>query len=146
MYVYERFNGILKSFVRNQAYPEGSMVQGYCTEEDVEWALNYADPSNPIGVPKSRHEGRLIGKATIGKKAITPDSHLFRCAHFHMLQQMSISSEYFNEHKEVLLRDNLSYAVFMPKPSTHRMHDPGSNVPHIRPKEFTENQMSQYKV
>jgi hypothetical protein len=36
----------------------------------------------------------------------------------------------------------LSYPVFMPKPSTHRMHDPGSNVSHIRPKGFTENQMS----
>jgi hypothetical protein len=59
MYAYERFNGILKSFVRNRAYPEGSMVQGYYTEEDVEWALNYANPSNLIGVPKSHHEGRL---------------------------------------------------------------------------------------
>jgi hypothetical protein len=37
---------------------------------------------------------------------------------------------------------NLSYPVFMPKPSTHQMHDPGSNVPHIRPKGFTKNQMS----
>jgi hypothetical protein len=36
MYAYERFNGILKSFIRNRAYPEGSMVQGYCTEEAVE--------------------------------------------------------------------------------------------------------------
>jgi hypothetical protein len=27
-----------------------------------EWALNYVDPSNMIGVPKSRHEGRLIEK------------------------------------------------------------------------------------
>jgi hypothetical protein len=62
MYAYERFNAILKSFVRNRAYPEGSMVQGYCTEEVVEWALNYADPSNPIGVPMSRHEGKLIEK------------------------------------------------------------------------------------
>jgi hypothetical protein len=26
MYAYERFNGVLKSFVRNQTYPEGSMV------------------------------------------------------------------------------------------------------------------------
>jgi hypothetical protein len=26
MYAYERFNEILKSFIRNQAYPEGSMV------------------------------------------------------------------------------------------------------------------------
>jgi hypothetical protein len=32
------------------------MVQGYCTVEAVEWALNYVDPSNPIGVPKSRYE------------------------------------------------------------------------------------------
>jgi hypothetical protein len=27
MYAYERFNGILKTFIRNQAYPKGSMVQ-----------------------------------------------------------------------------------------------------------------------
>jgi hypothetical protein len=109
MYAYERFNGILKSFVRNRAYPEGSMVQGYYTEEAVEWVLNYADPSNSIGVPKSRHEGRLTRKETIGKKAITPNPHLFRCAHFHVLQQMSIVCEYFDEHKEMLLRDNLGH-------------------------------------
>jgi hypothetical protein len=105
MYVYERFNSVLKSFIRNQAYPMGSMVQGYCTEKAVEWVLNYADLSNPIGVPMSHHARRLTGKGTIGKKAVTPDPHLFRCAHFHVLQQMSIVSEYFNEHKEVLLRD-----------------------------------------
>jgi hypothetical protein len=107
MYAYERFNGILKSFVRNRAYPEGCMVQEYCTEEAVEWALNYGNPSNPIGVPKSHDEGRLTGKGTIGKKAIAPDPHLFCCTHFHVLQQMSIMSEYLNGHKEVLLRDNL---------------------------------------
>jgi hypothetical protein len=106
MYAYERFNGILKSFIRNRAYPEGSMLQGYCTEEVVGWVLNYADPSNPIDVPKSCHEGRLTGKGIIGKKAITPYPHLFCCAHFHVLQQMSIVSEYFDEYKEVLLRDN----------------------------------------
>jgi hypothetical protein len=62
------------------------MVQGYCTEEAVEWALNYAEPSNPIGVFLSRHEGRLTEKGTIEKKVITPNQHLFRCAHFHVLQ------------------------------------------------------------
>jgi hypothetical protein len=77
MYAYERFNGILKVFIRNRAYPEGSMVQGDCTDKVVEWALNYADPSNPIVVPKSRHERRLTGKGTIGKKVITLDPHLF---------------------------------------------------------------------
>jgi hypothetical protein len=35
MYVYERFNDILKLFIRNRAYPKGSMVQEYCTEESV---------------------------------------------------------------------------------------------------------------
>jgi hypothetical protein len=36
MYAYERFNGILKSFVRNRAYHEGNMVQGYCIEEAMD--------------------------------------------------------------------------------------------------------------
>jgi hypothetical protein len=85
MYTYERFNGILKSFVRNRAYPEGSMVQGYCTEEVIEWTLNYVDPSNPIGVPKSRHDRRITEKGTIGKNAITLDPNLFRYTHFHIL-------------------------------------------------------------
>jgi hypothetical protein len=39
----------------------------------------------------------------------------------------------------------LSYPVFMPKRSSHHMHDPGSIVPHIRPKVFTDNQMSLIK-
>jgi hypothetical protein len=39
----------------------------------------------------------------------------------------------------------LSYTVFMPKPSTHRIHDPGSIIPHIRLKVFTDNQMSRIK-
>jgi hypothetical protein len=37
---------------------------------------------------------------------------------------------------------NSVISVFMPKLSTHRMHDPGSIVPHIRPKLFIDNQMS----
>jgi hypothetical protein len=84
MYAFERFNSILKSFDRN--HPEGSLVQGYCIEEAVEWAINYTDLSNPIGVPKSRHEGRLTGNGTIEKKTITPYPNLFCCAHFHVLQ------------------------------------------------------------
>jgi hypothetical protein len=36
----------------------------------------------------------------------------------------------------------LSYPIFMPKSSTHHMHNPRSIVPHIRPKVLTDNQMS----
>jgi hypothetical protein len=72
----------------------------------MQWTLNYADVSKPIGVPKSHHEGRIAGKGTIGKKAIAPYPYLFRCAHFHVLQRMSVASRYLDAHKEVLLRDN----------------------------------------
>jgi hypothetical protein len=41
--------------------------------------------------------------------------------------------------------DSLSYPVFMPKSSIHRMHDPRSIVPHIQPKVFTDNQISRIK-
>jgi hypothetical protein len=68
MYTYERFNDILKSFVRNQAYPEGSMVQGYCTKEAVELALNYTDPINPIGVHKYRHDGDSQEKRALKRR------------------------------------------------------------------------------
>jgi hypothetical protein len=57
-----------------------------------------------IGVPKSHHEGRLTGKGTIGKKAITLDPNLFHRSHLHVLQQMSIVSEYLYENKDVFLR------------------------------------------
>jgi hypothetical protein len=39
----------------------------------------------------------------------------------------------------------MSYPIFMPRSSTHRMYDPGSIVPHIQPKVFTDNQMSRIK-
>jgi hypothetical protein len=41
--------------------------------------------------------------------------------------------------------DTLSYPIFTPKSSTHRMHDLGSIVPHIWPKVLTDNQMSRIK-
>jgi hypothetical protein len=96
----------MKSFMRNQTYPNGSIVQGYYTEEAVEWALNYSNPNNPIGFLKSRHEGRFTGKETIGNKVITIDPNLFHHTHFHVLQQMSIVFKYLDKQKK-LLRDNL---------------------------------------
>jgi hypothetical protein len=36
----------------------------------------------------------------------------------------------------------MSYLVFMPKPSSHHMHDSRTIVPHIQPKVIIDNQMS----
>jgi len=70
MFPYERYMGILKSFVNNRKYPEGNIISRYGTEEVVEWSMTYLDPDNPIGVPHSRHEGRLDGVGTLGKKSM----------------------------------------------------------------------------
>jgi hypothetical protein len=48
-------------------------------------------------------------------------------------------------HVEKNMCEALSYPVFTPKQSTHRMHDPGSIVPYIRSKVFTDNQISRIK-
>jgi hypothetical protein len=53
---------------------------------------------------KSRDHGHA--RSDLKKKAITSNPQLFRYVHFHVLQQISIMSEYLAEHKEVLLRDN----------------------------------------
>jgi hypothetical protein len=63
---------------------------------------------------------------------------------------VSVPAEEHNIHRHTspLIPQVVPTAVilnFMPKPSTHRMHDPGSIVPHIQPKVFTDNQMSRIK-
>jgi hypothetical protein len=67
MFPYEKFFGFRKSLVHNRLFLEGAIVRAYETIEAVEWAMGYNDLENPIGVPCSRHEGRLSGVRTLGK-------------------------------------------------------------------------------
>jgi hypothetical protein len=53
MYTYERHMVVMKGYVRNRAYPEGSMIEGYTTEEVIECCIYYMKDENPIGVPVS---------------------------------------------------------------------------------------------
>jgi hypothetical protein len=58
---------------------------------------------------------------------------------------MKIISHAWRSYKSKLVkiwRNQVSYQILQAKPCTHHMHDPGSNVPHIRPKVFTDNQIS----
>jgi hypothetical protein len=77
MFPYERFYGFLKSLVHNWLFMEGAIVRGYETIEAVEWVMGYMDRQNPIGVPRSRHESRLSGDGTMGKRLDTPDADAF---------------------------------------------------------------------
>jgi hypothetical protein len=56
-----------------------------------------------IGVPVSRHLGRLIGKGTLGKKSINANDHAsLSKAHFTVLQQSTLVSPYIEEHKQIV--------------------------------------------
>ncbi|XP_066387109.1 uncharacterized protein [Miscanthus floridulus] len=84
-------------------HPEGSIAQGYGTEEVIEFCVDFIPDIAPIGVPESRHEGRLNGKGTLGKKTyIGMEDDYFNKAHYTVLQNSSLVHPYIEIHKEFL--------------------------------------------
>jgi hypothetical protein len=65
MFHFKRFMGVLKKYVHNCARPEVSISKGNGTEEVIEFCVDFIPDLKPIGVPESRHEGRLGGKQPI---------------------------------------------------------------------------------
>jgi hypothetical protein len=65
--------------------------------------VDYVDELCPIGVPVSRHEGRLIGKGTLGKKSINASDHAsLSKAHFTVRQLSALVAPYIEEHKQIV--------------------------------------------
>ena len=103
MFPFERYFAVLKKYVRNRARPEGSIAKGYVTEEVIEFCVDYVDELCPIVVPVSRHEGRLIGKGTLGRKSVNASDHAtLRKAHLTILQQSTLVVSYMEEHKQMV--------------------------------------------
>jgi hypothetical protein len=87
MYPYERHMVVMKGYVHNHAHPEGSTIEGYTTEEVIECCRDYMKDGNPIGVPVSRHHGRLSGKVTKGHKSFIDVTYQrVHEAHFSIMQ------------------------------------------------------------
>lgn len=86
MYPYERHMGTLQDKAKNKANPEGSIINGIKAEEAANFCVIFLARAEEIGVPKSRHEGRLQGKGTIGRKAVRPPLEIFRKSHCFLLQ------------------------------------------------------------
>nr|CAH65856.1 OSIGBa0126J24.1 [Oryza sativa] len=108
MFPFERYMGVLKKYVHNRARPEASIAKGYGTEEVIEFCVEFIEDLRPIGVPESRHKGRLRGKGTLGRKAImTVDNNLFRKAHFTVLQHSSLVAPYIEEHLALVRARNI---------------------------------------
>jgi len=103
IFPFERFMGVLKKYVHKCAQPEGSIAKGYRTEEVIEFYVDFIPDLDSIGVPKSRHQGRLSGKGTLGKKAyIGKEDDYFRKAHYTVLQNSSLVDPYIEVHKDIV--------------------------------------------
>ena len=82
-------------------------MEGYTTEEIVECCTDYINDSTSIGLPISRHEGRLSGKGTKGRKSFTDrDYQRIDKAHFSVLQQSEIVGPYFEKHLREISDNN----------------------------------------
>jgi len=103
MFPFERFMGVLKKYVHSRSRPEGSIAQGYGTEEVIEFYVDFIPDIDPIGIPESRHEGRLSGKGTLGKKTyIGTESDYFNKAHYTVLQNSLLVDLYIEVHKDFI--------------------------------------------
>ncbi|XP_076912650.1 uncharacterized protein LOC143571021 [Bidens hawaiensis] len=102
MYSFERYMGVLKGHVRNRNRPEGSIIEGYTSEEVIEFCKGV----DSVDVPKTRHSGRLEGHAVVGLKAIIPNCEDVQTAHLVVLKHMVCLAPYVNEHMEMLRSTN----------------------------------------
>jgi hypothetical protein len=51
MYLYKYHMVVLMGYVRNRAHPEGSMIEGYTTEDVIVCYADYIKDGKPLGVP-----------------------------------------------------------------------------------------------
>jgi hypothetical protein len=72
---------VLKAYVRNHAHPEGSIMEGYTTEEVVECCTDYIKDGKWIGLPIPLHEGRLRGKGRMSQKTFVDRDYSLSKAH-----------------------------------------------------------------
>jgi hypothetical protein len=71
--------------------------------EVIEFCIDFILDLNPIGVPKSWHEGRLSGKRALGKKAyIGKEDNYFCKAHYTVLQNSSLVDPYIEVNKDIV--------------------------------------------
>ncbi|GJZ86711.1 uncharacterized protein Tco_0658321 [Tanacetum coccineum] len=78
---------------------EGSIIEGYATEEAIEFYTDYSNRVKTVGITQSRHEGRLHREGTLGRQDFSPNIDDLREAHFTVLQHMTCIAPYIYEHK-----------------------------------------------
>ena len=107
MWTYERFMPTLNRYVHNRAYPEGSMIEAYTTEEAVNWCMRYIRDGRVIGLPVHHHEGKTSGMGCTGRKVRTDVANrTVQEAHYSILHQLVSMEKYIEKHLEEIRAAN----------------------------------------
>ena len=103
MFPFEGFMGVLKKYVHNRNRPEGSISMGHQTEDVIGFCIDFIPGLKKMGLPKSRYQGRLNGKGTLGRDSIIcRDGYSWSQAHYIVLQNSALVAPYMEEHKNIL--------------------------------------------
>jgi hypothetical protein len=103
MWTYEHFMSILNRYVLNRAHPEGSIIEGYSTEEVIESCLGYLQNNVSLGLPTPQFLERLEGVGMVGRKIfIDKDFKGVQQAHYSILQHLTIMTPLVNEHLSMI--------------------------------------------
>ncbi|XP_050902383.1 uncharacterized protein LOC127112997 [Lathyrus oleraceus] len=105
MYPFERYMKILKGYVKNYYRPEASIVERYITEEAIEFCTDYLSDAKPVGLPKSRHDGRCDGKGTRLKVKHMGEGEVFQ-AHLYILNNTDEVHPYLSTHQTIVKAKN----------------------------------------
>jgi hypothetical protein len=120
MYPYECHMVVMNGYVRNRDHPEGTMIEGYTSEEVIECYADYIKDGKSIGVPVSRHHGRLFGKGTKGAKSIIDATYEREHeAHFSVIHQLAVMRPYVEKHLQELREKNQDEVLIMKQ---HKLH------------------------
>ncbi|KAK1692077.1 hypothetical protein QYE76_008774 [Lolium multiflorum] len=107
MMSFERMNGVIKGYVHNRSHPDGSIVQGWLTEECISFCTNYLDIEDPVGLPQNKHLRRFEG---VGHKNGRKELHVhmsgrtsdFDRANLVALQHIDLIDPWLKEHKTMI--------------------------------------------
>jgi hypothetical protein len=92
----------------------------YATEEVIECYADYIKDGKPIGVPVSRHNGRLSEKGTKGAKSIIHTTYeRVRKAHFSVMHQLTVMRSYVEKHLQELHEKNQDEVLIMKQHKHH---------------------------
>jgi hypothetical protein len=120
MYPYEHHMVVMKGYICNRAHPGGSMIEGYTTEEVIECYEDCIKDGKQIGVPVSRHHGRLSRKGTKASKPIIDVTYeIVREAHFSIMHQLAVMRPNIKKHLHELREKDQDEDLIMKQ---HKLH------------------------